>query len=115
MDVEGLVNRLVGDPQGLIGGEVEPGWKDSVPELPGMLRYWLERTVRTSQPNAVAALMGTWPADLLGRLLDEQALSGGQTAAPRSPRASSEDPRVVSLRDRRNARMHLHADDGMLA
>jgi Zn-dependent peptidase ImmA (M78 family) len=54
-------------------GKYEPGWKDRTPELPGMLRYWLERTVRTSQPKAVAALMGIWPADLLSQLLDEQA------------------------------------------
>lgn len=91
-------------------GKYEPGWKDRTPELPGMLRYWLERTVRTSQPKAVAALMGMWPADLLGQLLDEQALPGGQPAVPPSSPATSGDPRVVSLRAHRNARMHLRSD-----
>ena len=56
-------------------GKYEPGWKDRTPAL---LRYWLERTVRTSQPKAVAALMGIWPADLLSQLLDEQVPPGGR-------------------------------------
>jgi hypothetical protein len=79
-------------------GKYEPGWKDRTPELPGMLRYWLERTVRTSQPKAVAAPMGIWSADLLSQLLDGQALPGGRPVDPSSSPATSRDPRVVSLR-----------------
>jgi len=91
-------------------GKYEPGWNDRSPELPGMLRYWLERTVRTSHPNAVAALTGMWPADLLGQLLDEQALPGGQPAVPIAKPAAAGDPRVVSLRAHRAARTHSRPD-----
>jgi Zn-dependent peptidase ImmA (M78 family) len=54
-------------------GLFEPGWNDREPERPGMLRYWLERTIHSSDSRVVAAMMDkTWPSDILNDLLVEQ-------------------------------------------
>lgn len=80
-------------------GVFEPGWKDRKPERPAMLRYWLERTVGTSQPNAIAAMSGVWPADLLREMLEEQ--REGTAPAPSSKGTAASSATVVDLASRR--------------
>ena len=77
-------------------GVYEPGWKDREPEQPSMLRFWLERTVGTTRPEAIAAMSGQWPADLLAEMLVEQQ---ARTVLPKSQGQAAE---VVSLASRRS-------------
>lgn len=83
-------------------GVYEPGWKDRTPEVPGMLQYWLDRTVRTVRPAAVAAVMNLWPADLLAQLLGEPD-AAADVSARDVPKTGSANGVIVSLRDRRAA------------
>ncbi len=81
-------------------GVHEPGWSDREPERPSMLRHWLERTVGTAQPEVVAALSGTWPADLVADMLAEQRPT--RTTKPAERRAVP--ARVVDITSRRATR-----------
>ncbi len=81
-------------------GVHEPGWSDREPERPSMLRHWLERTVGTAQPEVVAALSGTWPADLVADMLAEQRPT--RTTKPAERRAVP--ARVVDIASRRATR-----------
>jgi Zn-dependent peptidase ImmA (M78 family)/transcriptional regulator with XRE-family HTH domain len=81
-------------------GVYEPGWKDRQPEQPAMLRYWLERTMGTAQPEVVAALSNMWPADLLSDMLAEQRSPSVGTR----PDLESQRQDVIDLASRRAKR-----------
>lgn len=93
-------------------GVDEPGWKAQTPERPRMLAEWLERTVGSANPNAVASLSGAWPADVLGGFLTEQRRRGpvrGSSTSQRSQRPVHADAesrssgQVIDLAARRAA------------
>jgi hypothetical protein len=81
-------------------GATEPGWDKRSPERPRLIAAWLERIVGSVMPEAVASMLGIFPSDLLGSILNEQRKAPAQLKKPTARRPQADDRRVVYLRDR---------------
>jgi Zn-dependent peptidase ImmA (M78 family) len=76
-------------------GLTEPGWNERKPERPRLLTVWAERCLGTIESQAIAAISGLWPADLLASLLSEQRDAPGLEDA--KPAEKSPDAEVITL------------------